>query len=258
MKLSVIQTHLYWEDKEKNISNFENLIKTIQDVGVIILPEMFTTGFTMNSPALAEHLDGFTTKWLIQRAKDKNCCITGSFITTNGNQFFNTLLWVYPDGNYKFYHKRHLFRMADEHRYYSYGKDKIICEYKGFRFLPLICYDLRFPVWSRNQFETENEYDVLIYVANWPSVRIEAWKKLLYARAIENLSYAIGVNRIGKDNAGKEYNGQSMAVNFKGDLMTSANAEEKIITIELNKEDLKLFRESFPAHLDADYFELKI
>lgn len=257
MKAALVQTHLYWEDKESNFKHFDKILDNAQkDIDVFILPEMFTTGFTMNSINLAEKTGEKTTEWLIQKAKQKNACITGSFITVSDGKYFNTLLWAYPDGKYQVYHKRHLFRMAGEHQYYNEGQEKIICHYKGFKFLPLICYDLRFPVWSRNRMGSNEEYDVLIYVANWPQVRIDAWKKLLYARAIENLSYAIGVNRIGTDGTNKEYNGQSMAVNFKGELMSSAEDKDTIIVVELNKEELNGFREKFPAHLDADKFNI--
>ncbi|RME13611.1 MAG: nitrilase family protein [Bacteroidetes bacterium] len=219
---------------------------------------MFTTGFTMNGKDFGEPINGRTTEWMLNKASEKQACITGSFISTDGKNYYNTLLWAYPNGKFQYYHKRHLFRMAGEHLYYTAGNEKIICEYKGFRFLPLICYDLRFPVWSRNQLGNPQEYDILIYVANWPEVRIDAWKKLLYARAIENLSYAIGVNRIGKDGTNKTYNGQSMVVDFKGELLADAGDKENIVIMDLDKEELMQFREKFPAYLDADDFLISV
>lgn len=259
MKIALIQTHLYWENKEKNLVHFENIMNgnTINNADVIVLPEMFTTGFTMNSSVFAEKIGGETTQWMLQKAKDLNACIVGSFITTNNGNYYNTLLWAYPNGQYQVYHKRHLFRMAQENLHYSAGNHKIICEYKGYKFLPLICYDLRFPVWSRNQFNTPYKYDVLIYVANWPKPRIEAWKKLLYARAIENLSYAVGVNRIGTDGKMIEYNGQSITIDFKGEEIINLDNKDSVQIVQFDKKELDLFREKFPAYLDADYFEIK-
>ncbi|GAB4199436.1 MAG: amidohydrolase [Bacteroidia bacterium] len=258
MKIALVQTFLHWENKEKNLSHFDSILDHCEEAAdLFVLPEMFTTGFTMNNKNLGESVNRGTAEWMVNKASEKNACITGSFISTDGENYYNTLLWAYPDGRFQFYHKRHLFRMAGEHLHYSAGNWKIICEYKGFRFLPLICYDLRFPIWSRNQFGTPQEYDVLIYVANWPEVRIDAWKKLLYARAIENLSYAIGVNRIGTDGTNKTYNGQSMAVDFKGECIATAEDKDIIKIVDLNKQELVTFREKFPAYLDADAFELK-
>lgn len=256
MKVALVQTEIYWEDKLKNFQHFSDIIHSISEADIIVLPEMFTTGFTMNSAAFAEKIGDITTQWMCHLATQKKACLTGSFITTNDHQFFNTLLWVYPNGEYQIYHKRHLFRMAGEHQHYSAGKEKIICTYKGIRFLPLICYDLRFPVFSCNQFASPYEYDVLLYVANWPSIRIDAWKKLLYARAIENLSYVVAVNRIGQDGTFKEYNGQSMAINYKGELITYLEDKNTVQIAEIHKEELMQFREKFPAHLDADHFTL--
>lgn len=256
MKLALVQTHLHWENKEKNIQHFSEIIDNSEPADVYILPEMFTTGFTMNSSKLAEPIDGNTTQWMLQKAQSKHACLVGSIITKEHSQYYNSLIWAYPNGNFQFYHKRHLFRMAEENQHYSPGQHKIICAYKGFRFMPLICYDLRFPVWSRNQFSTEYEYDVLIYLANWPAVRMDAWKKLLFARAIENLSYCVGVNRIGTDGTQKEYNGQSMAINFKGEIVCDLATQNSIAYVELDKSQLEEFRQKFPAYLDADTFEI--
>lgn len=259
VNIALVQTFTYWEDKEKNLQHFNSIIDSHKEnADVYVLPEMFTTGFSMNSKQLAEKINDVTTQWLLKKASEKNACITGSFITKDSNAYYNTLLWAYPDKKFLYYHKRHLFRMAGENEYYNQGKKKIICEYKGFKFLPLICYDLRFPVWSRNRIKSDEEYDVLLYVANWPKVRIEAWKKLLYARAIENLSYVIGVNRTGTDGTGKEYNGQSIAIDFKGDVMSCLEDKEQVKVVHLDKVQLNTYREKFPAHLDADRFEIKL
>lgn len=258
VNIALVQTFTYWEDKEKNLQHFNSIIDSHKEnADVYVLPEMFTTGFSMNSKQLAEKINDVTTQWLLKKASEKNACITGSFITKDGNAYYNTLLWAYPDKKFLYYHKRHLFRMAGENDHYGAGKTKVICEYKGVKFLPLICYDLRFPVWSRNKISSKEAYDVLLYVANWPKVRIDAWKKLIYARSIENLSYTIGVNRIGTDGTGKEYNGQSMAVDFKGDLIENLENKDVVKIVTLNKEDLNTFRKNFPAHLDADDFEIK-
>jgi predicted amidohydrolase len=258
MNIALIQSDIYWENKEKNFLHFSEKIKSLnENTDVIVLPEMFTTGFTMNSQKFAEKIGEKTTEWMLQMASEKKSCLTGSFITKENDSYYNTLLWAYPDGKFQFYHKRHLFRMAEEHKHYSSGKSKIICEYKGVKFLPLICYDLRFPVWSRNRFNVNNEfYDVLIYVANWPQVRIDAWKKLLFARAIENLSYVVGVNRIGIDGTHKEYNGQSMAINFKGECIVDCEDNDVIKVAKIDIDELKSFREKFPAYLDADDFNI--
>ncbi|GAB4451169.1 MAG: amidohydrolase [Bacteroidia bacterium] len=259
MEIALLQTIIHWEDKEQNLQHFSDIINKVKvPVDVFVLPEMFTTGFTMNAEPFAEKLGELTTKWMLQKAAEKNACLVGSFITTDGIQNYNTLLWAYPDGTYKTYHKRHLFRMAGEHQHYAAGTEKIICEYKGFKFLPLICYDLRFPVWSRNKIGTSEEYDILLYVANWPKVRINAWTKLLQARAIENLSFVIGLNRIGFDGYEKAYNGQSMVIDYKGDIISSCNHFNTTIIVKLDKSKLDYFREKFPAHLDADEFEIKI
>jgi len=259
MKVALVQTSLFWEDKNKNLQHFTSIIESQKEpIDVFVLPEMFTTGFSMNSSQLSEKLGDSTTQWMIHLAFKKNACIVGSFITTDEKNYFNTLVWAYPDRQYQYYHKRHLFRMAGEDKHYTAGTRKTIIEYKGIRFLPLICYDLRFPVWSRNKIGTPEEYDVLLYVANWPEVRIDAWKKLLDARSIENLCYTIGVNRIGIDGTGKPYNGQSKAVNFKGEVIASLEDKDTVKIIEINKQELMSFREKFPAYLDADNFEIYI
>ena len=222
---------------------------------------MFTTGFTMNAPELAEMMNMKTTKWMKQMADQTGALILGSFITNVHERYFNRLLWMEPGGHHKTYDKRHLFRMANEHQVYSPGESLLIGTWKGWRICPLVCYDLRFPVWSRNRYNSSERrpaYDLLVYVANWPMVRSNAWETLLKARAIENLSYAAGVNRVGMDGNGVEYNGLSAVVNPKGDTIFSVESSETIKTIQLNAHSLQAYREKFPAYLDADDFSIEI
>jgi predicted amidohydrolase len=231
----------------------EKIWKINEHTDLIVLPEMFSTGFSMNAAALAEPMNFRVFKWMKQQAAQTKAIVTGSVIIQEKGKFYNRLLWMEPDGSYSVYDKRHLFRMAGEEQIYSAGTDRIIKEVKGWRILPLICYDLRFPVWSRN---VNNAYDMLIYVANWPSVRSLAWKTLLQARAIENISYVIGVNRIGEDANGLEYSGDSLVVNFKGDFLHNSENRDEIYTHTFKKEELETFRRKFPTYLDADFFRI--
>lgn len=213
MKVAVIQSPLVWEDPQLNRNYFEAKINTIvSEVDLIVLPEMFTTGFTMQAEAVAETMQGQTMLWLQSLAKARKCAITGSLIVTEDGKFYNRMVFVFPTGEVQQYDKRHLFTLAGENVVFTAGTEKIIIEYKGWKICPLICYDLRFPVFSRN---TEN-YDLLIYVANWPKTRINAWDTLLKARAIENMSYTIGVNRLGVDGTNLEYVGHSQIVDYLG------------------------------------------
>jgi predicted amidohydrolase len=233
---------------------FEEKIWQIgQKTDIIILPEMFTTGFTMEAKDLAEHLNMTTFKWMRQIAEQTGAVVMGSYIVQDSGHYFNRLLWMQPDGEFAYYDKRHLFRMANEQETYTAGFTKIIQTWKGWRIMPLICYDLRFPVWSRN---VNFAYDALIYIANWPQVRIGAWKTLLKARAVENLAYCIGVNRVGTDGKGLEYSGDSAVIDFKGNTLFEEANKELIQTISLNKAELSDFRQKFPADLDADTFEI--
>uniref|UniRef100_A0A4W5LTR6 CN hydrolase domain-containing protein n=1 Tax=Hucho hucho TaxID=62062 RepID=A0A4W5LTR6_9TELE len=214
MKIALIQSSLAWENPEKNRNTFEKKINAIEDkVDLIILPEMFTTGFTMEPNAVAETMHGETLTWLKHLAKAKNSAITGSLVITENGNFYNRMVFVFPSGEVCSYDKKHLFTLAGEDKVYTGGNKKIIVEYLGWKICPLVCYDLRFPVFARN---TE-DYDLLIYVANWPKTRINAWDALLKARAIENMSYTVGVNRIGEDNNGHQYNGHTQVVNFLGE-----------------------------------------
>ena len=260
LKITIIQADLHWEDIGANLASFEEKIWRIgQSTDVIVLPEMFTTGFTMKAGKLAEHMNMRTFKWMRQMADQTGALILGSFIANVHDRFYNRLLWMEPGGNFKTYDKRHLFRMADEQQVYSSGESLLIGHWKGWRICPLVCYDLRFPVWSRNRWNPSLKklsYDVMVYVANWPVVRATAWETLLKARAIENLSYSVGVNRVGIDGNGIEYNGQSSIIGPKGDLIFSVEGIESIKTIELSANALQAYRDRFPAFLDADDFSI--
>lgn len=261
LKVTLIQSDIVWEEIEANLSAFEEKIWQIgQDTDVIVLPEMFTTGFTMNAGKYAEHMNMRTFKWMRQMADQTGALILGSFIATIHDRFYNRLLWMEPGGNFKTYDKRHLFRMAAEHKTYSSGESLLVASWKGWRICPLICYDLRFPVWSRNTFDASTKrlnYDLLIYVANWPTIRIDAWNSLLKARAIENLSYVVGVNRVGIDGNGVEHNGSSSIISPKGDVIFVSEGMETIKTLQISSNSLHAFRDKFPAYLDADEFSIE-
>jgi predicted amidohydrolase len=259
MNVTFIQTHLHWEDVEMNIQHFEKLISSIPTKSdLIILPEMFTTGFTMKPEKNAEAHLGMGFEFMQKMAHEKNAVITGSISTKEDNKYYNRLYWVEPNGKFDSYDKRHLFRMAKEDEFYTAGKKKIIKKINDWKICPLICYDLRFPIWSRNKFNNGQwDYDVLIYVANWPQVRNHPWKQLLMARAIENQCYVIGVNRIGKDGNDFAHSGDSMVINPRGEIISNTKAnEESIETIKLDLDYLEDFRKAFPVGLDADDFEI--
>jgi omega-amidase len=272
LKITIMQSDLRWENKEENLRAFSEKISAItSETDLIILPEMFTTGFSMQPEKLAEPMTGNTVRWMLQKAQEKNCVITGSFMCAENGEYFNRLVWMKPDGTYSYYDKRHLFSMGDENNHYSSGKKRIIEEIKGWKICPLICYDLRFPVWSRNKaqsskFESSrfkssfenNEYDLLIYVANWPERRSHPWKTLLLARAIENQCYVVGVNRIGTDGNDIYHSGDSAAINARGEIISKIKPEEEsTTTLTLKYSDLKNFRKTFPVLKDADDFELR-
>lgn len=253
LHLTLIQSDLIWEDAEANRIQFSKHISKVKDTDVIILPETFVTGFSMDSLRLAEAMDGKSMQWMAQMADEKEVVICGSLIIQEGERIYNRFIWMKPDGSYEKYDKRHLFRMGDEHLHFKQGKEKVIFEYKGWKICPMICYDLRFPVWSRN----DSQFDLLIYVANWPETRITAWEKLLYARAIENQCYVAAVNRIGIDGLGVNCIGNSMLINPKGDQLWKATDQtEEIKTIEISLDSLNAFRKKFPVHHDADSFKI--
>lgn len=260
LTISIIQTALHWEDKDANYEMFENYISRInEDVELIVLPEMFNTGFSMNVEKLAEEQDGPTLEWLRKISMRKGSAVCGSYIVREEDKIFNRFVFVFPDNSFKTYDKRHLFRMGDEHEYFSQGKDRVIIEYKSWKILPQICYDLRFPVWSKNNFiDREYDYDLMIYVANWPKVRNRAWKALLKARAIENQAYAAGINRIGPDGGGKDHSGDSRVIDPLGKNLCKIKAKkEGMKSMRLSFKQLQDYRKSFAVGLDWDRYKVK-
>ncbi|WP_017732818.1 amidohydrolase [Nafulsella turpanensis] len=259
LTISLIQSPLHWQEVEANLAQFEEKIWQISGKpDLIMLPEMFNTGFSMAAEQLAEPMNSKTFRWMKQQAAQSKAVVVGSFIVKEEGKYYNRLLWMEPDGQYATYDKRHLFRMADEHHHYSMGKNRLVRELKGWRVCPLVCYDLRFPVWSRNiNAEGELDYDLLLYVANWPQARVNAWNVLLQARAVENLCYVAGLNRVGTDGNGIAYNGCSAVVDPKGQRLFFAEEQPSIHTITLSKEALLNYREKFPAQLDADRFTIQ-
>lgn len=256
LTLSLVQSNLQWQQADANRTILEELLKDHQEnTDLIILPEMFTGAFTMDEGAIAEPWPGETVDWMLEIAVAANASVTGSIAVTDDNKRFNRLVFVSPEGGVVYYDKRHLFRMLGEHKRYAAGDDRTVLTWRGWRILPLVCYDLRFPVWSRNT--SELAYDLLIYVANWPGARNHHWQTLLQARAIENLACTAGVNRIGEDGNGISYVGHSMVVDAKGDILLDAGETECVKTVTLDKSALESWRKSFPAHMDADAFELK-
>jgi predicted amidohydrolase len=247
--ISLVQYDIVWENPEANLGKLNLLLKSIGNSDLIVLPEMFISGFSMNPGKLFEEMDGPTIHWMKQNAASKNAVITGSLIIKENNKIYNRCLWVSPDGNIKTYDKRHLYTMGDEHNHYTAGNEKLVVEYLGWKICPLICYDLRFPVWSRNQ---EN-YDLLIYMANWPAARHHVWKNLLTGRAIENQSYCTGVNRTGNDGMGLQYHGDSTMVDPKG-YATYLGDKEQTKTFQISYSELHTFRKKFPLLNDRDSF----
>ena len=254
LNIAFIQTALHWQDKAANFAMFEQKLAQIKrPVDLIVLPEMFTTGFTMNAAELAETMAGPTVQWLLARAREKNADIIGSAIIRENGKYFNRLLWARPNGACRYYDKRHLFRMAGEEKVYSAGTERLIVELQGWKICPFVCYDLRFPVWTRN---SEQEYDVAIFVANWPEKRAAHWRLLLQARAVENLAYVVGVNRTGMDGNGYMHSGDSMVLDPRGELLFQARYVELMQSVTLSHKVLAEYRQSFPAWMDADKFEV--
>ena len=254
MKVAIIQSELIWENPKANRNQFEEKINSITEtVDLIILPEMFSTGFTMRPEHVAETMQGKTVVWLQSLAKEKNVAITGSLVIVEDEKYYNRLVFVFPSGEIQYYDKRHLFSLAGEDKIYTKGKDKLIIEYKGFKICPLICYDLRFPVFSRNV----EGYDFLLYVANWPKPRINAWNALLKARAIENMCYVVGANRIGEDQNNHVYNGNSQVIDYLGETLAEANEMEGIFITNLDKESLETSRNRLGFLNDKDNFMVK-
>ncbi len=257
--VSLVQTDLHWHDPAANRATLGQLLADLLTgpglTDLIILPEMFTTGFSMDTTQ-AEPADGPTLAWLREQAARYDAVITGSAMLTEGGRYYNRLLWVRPDGSYSHYDKRHLFRMSGEHEVFTPGgRVRLVEEWRGWRICPLVCYDLRFPVWSSN--DGAAPYDLLLYVASWPEARINAWKLLLQARAIENLAYVAGVNRIGLDGNQQEYSGYSMLLDPRGEHLAQAGSLPTVLTRRLMRNPLREVREHLSALLDADKFELK-
>ncbi len=256
LTVTLIQADLAWEDKQANIKAFDKKIRSITDKSdLIILPEMFTTGFSMNADNLAETMDGPTVQWMSDTARMSDSNLVGSIIVSEKDHFFNRLIWVRPDGNLMTYDKRHLFRYADEHHTYHAGTRHLTISLNGWRIRPFICYDLRFPVWTRN---SEKGYDLAIFVANWPQPRAAHWQTLLKARAIENQSFVVGVNRVGKDGIGHNYQGDSAVINPTGEVLFHAAHQEAIHTCRLSYQHLVNYRDGFPALTDAEQFTITL
>ena len=254
MKIALIQSSLFWENPEKNKKKLEEKINAIAGpIDLIVLPEMFTSGFTMHPQLVAEPMQGETMVWLQKLAKAKNAAITGSLVITEKGNFYNRLVFVFPSGEVQFYDKRHLFTLAGEDKKYTAGKDKVIINYLGWKICPLICYDLRFPVFARNS----EEYDVLLYIANWPNTRINAWDALLKARAIENMCYTIGVNRIGVDANHHIYNGHSQVQDYLGRAIIEPQESDGVFIATLERTSLLETRQKLGFLNDKDDFEIK-
>jgi len=254
LTLSLIQTDIIWKNIPKNLQRIEEKIHSISTkTDLIVLPEMFSTGFVMEPESVAEGMQGSAVQWMQQIAKDKQTALIGSLIIQENQQYFNRVVFVHPSGAMTHYDKKHLFTLAGEDKIYTAGNNRLLFEYKGWKISPFVCYDLRFPVWTRN---TEN-YDLAIFVANWPKVRVTAWDTLLKARAIENMSYVVGVNRIGTDANDLEYPGHSQAIDPLGAIIQKAEKqEETIVTITLEKDNLQKTREQFQFLNDRDQFTL--
>jgi omega-amidase len=253
LRVTLVQSDITWQDPAANRRQLAAHFRGLAGhTDLIVLPEMFSTGFSMDAETLAEAMDGPTVGWMREEAAAMGCAIVGSVIVRDRGRNYNRLVWTRPDGTLEHYDKRHLFRMAGEHEHFAAGSTRLTVELKGWRVCPLICYDLRFPVWSRSR----DDYDLLLYVANWPARRAHAWSALLRARAIENLCYVAAVNRIGRDGNGASYVGDSVALDFLGQPLSSEGGGDRVETAVLDLESLRAYRASFPAHLDADGFEL--
>lgn len=252
LNISIIQAELIWENKEANLQKFSSLFASVaSETHIIVLPEMCSTGFSMNVAGLAEPMDGPTFQWFKEQAMGLKKIITGSFIVSEDGKYFNRMIWMMPNGEYYFYDKKHLFAKADEHHHFTAGNKKLMVQVNGWKILLQVCYDLRFPVWAR---QAEQEYDVLINVANWPEVRMQAWTTLLRARAIENQAYVIGCNVTGTDGNQLKYSGNSAAIDFLGNTLWEAVHEEAVANISLSKDDLNNFRSQYPFLNDRDQF----
>ncbi|MFC4232221.1 amidohydrolase [Parasediminibacterium paludis] len=259
LTITIIQADIVWENIDANLEQFTQKINSITTkTEVIVLPEMFSTGFSMQPEKLAETMDGKAVRWMLKTAIEKRVIITGSLMIGESGRYYNRLIWILPNGQMGYYDKRHLFGYANEDQHYTAGNKRLIAQVKGFKINLQICYDLRFPVWARQQANKDEtpEYDILLYVANWPEKRSHAWKTLLTARAIENQCYVVGVNRVGKDGNGIYHSGDSMVVNALGETLYHKADDEDIFTITLDKESLEKTIASIPFLKDADGFKI--
>jgi predicted amidohydrolase len=259
LRFTLIQTQLHWEDKAANLQMLKHQINSVEQLGqVVILPEMFSTGFSMKPELLAESMEGDTVQWMRKLAINKKIILTGSLMIEDDGKYYNRLIWMLPNGQFGYYDKKHLFAFGGEDKHYHPGNKRLIAAVNGFKINLQICYDLRFPVWARQQIHTTNqpEYDVLIYVANWPERRNHAWKTLLQARAIENQCYVIGVNRVGTDGNDIYHSGDSAVINPMGEVLFTKAHEETIFTTTIHKNDVDEVRDKLPFWKDADSFIL--
>ena len=253
LNITLVQAPLAWHDPAANRDHFTGLLRSLPaPTDLVILPEMFTTGFTMDVAAQAEPMAGPTAEWMAELAAELSATLCGSLVIEEGGRFHNRLIWMPADGHAGYYDKRHLFRMAGEHEHYTAGSRRETFDVKGWRVCPLVCYDLRFPVWSRGA----NAFDLLLYVANWPAARRSAWRALLPARAVENQCYVAGVNRVGTDGKGIAYAGDSAVYDYFGQEIAALGDSAAPLTVTLDLDALKRYREKFPAWQDADEFRL--
>lgn len=259
LRITLVQSDLAWEDPKSNLQRFRDLLSGIPETDLVLLPEMFNTGFSVNPACCAEPPDGPSARFLREMALTKKVAVAGTLITEDHGKYYNRLHFYFPDGTLETYDKRHLFRLSEEYRIISGGSSKKVLSYKGWRLLPLICYDLRFPVWSKNTYmEGEYGYDLLLYLSNWPDSRSYVWHSLLVARAIENQAYVAGVNRVGHDGYNTWHSGGSLVADAKGRIVAEAPpGETSVLTVTLSAADLRLFRDSFTVGMDWDRFTIK-
>lgn len=254
LKITTFQAYLFWESIEKNLHNLGLKLSSIREkTNLIILPEMFNTGFSMNPEKFAEEMDGRTMKWMLEQAKQFDCVITGSLMIRENEKYFNRLVWMRPNGSYEYYDKRHLFGLGEEDKHYSAGSKKLFVELNGWKIYPVICYDLRFPVWLRN---TDDPYDMMIVIANWPEKRSLHWRTLIPARAIENQAFVVGVNRVGHDGNEIYHSGDSMCIDPAGKVIYYKPNDEDLYTFSISKDEITQARAAFPFLKDADSFKL--
>ncbi len=262
LSVALVQAATVWHDARANRELYGTQVLGLAGrADLIVLPETFLSGFSNDAVERAEAMDGTNVQWMRELARDVGAVVTGSLVIRTGQGVFNRLIWARPDGTLAHYDKRHLFRMADEHQRYAAGSERLIVEIAGWRVCPLVCYDLRFPAFIRNRFdqaEQRLDYDMVLFVANWPSPRRHAWRMLLRARAIENLAYCVGVNRVGTDGNQLHYAGDSVALDFLGEVLVELGSEPGVVTARLSAEKLAAHRARFPAWLDADEFELRV